>query len=233
MRSASEQSSSPTGHAGPAGLARPAGQPGSQAPAPYGTLPKPGLRERKKAKTRAAIRRHALRLFREQGYHATTIEQIAEAAEVSPSTFFRYFPTKEDVVLQDDLDVLMFEAFEAQPPELGPIAAIRAAMRLVFDHLSADDLEQFRESTALSLSVPEVRARAFDEFATGIQAIAAAIAQRAGRAEDDFAVRNLAGAIIGVVMSATLTAAAADPGAADIFEPIDSALAHLEAGLPI
>jgi AcrR family transcriptional regulator len=73
-----------------------------------------GLRERKKAKTRASIREHALRLFREQGYGATTVEQIAEAAEVSPATFYRYFPTKEDVVLQDDMDVLALEALEQQ-----------------------------------------------------------------------------------------------------------------------
>ncbi|HZZ53933.1 MAG TPA: TetR family transcriptional regulator, partial [Trebonia sp.] len=87
------------------------------------------LRERKKARTRAAIREHALRLFREQGYDATTVEQIAAAAEVSPSTFFRYFPTKEDVVLQDGFDDRMFEAFDRQPPSLTPIAALRVAMR--------------------------------------------------------------------------------------------------------
>ena len=68
---------------------------------------RPSLRERKKAQTRAAIQTHALRLFREQGYDATTIEQIIEAADVSETTFFRYFPTKEDVVLQDDFDPLI------------------------------------------------------------------------------------------------------------------------------
>ena len=93
-------------------------------------LPQPtSLRERKKARTRAAIREHALRLFREHGYDATTVEQIAAAAEVSPSTFFRYFPTKEDVVLQDGFDDRMFEAFDRQPPSLTPIAALRVAMR--------------------------------------------------------------------------------------------------------
>src|SRR5215472_5101695 len=101
-----------------------------------------GLRERKKAKTRAAIQQQALRLFHEQGYAATTVEQIAAAVEVSPSTFFRYFPTKEDVVLYDDLDPLFFAAFEAQPPELTPIQAMRGALHLVFAGLSDEQMQQ-------------------------------------------------------------------------------------------
>jgi AcrR family transcriptional regulator len=200
----------------------------SEAPAaarPY------GLRERKKARTRAAIREHALRLFREQGYHATTVEQIAEAAEVSPSTFFRYFPTKEDVVLQDDFDLLGTEAFEAQPAELSPVAAFRAAAAQLFGTLSPEELARFRETTELTLTVPEVRARALDEFARTIDEIAAAVARRTGRAPDDFAVRNVAGALIGVIMSATMPWAEAP--SQDMFERIDAALAHLEAGLPL
>ena len=190
-----------------------------------------GLRERKKARTRAAIREHALRLFREQGYNATTVEQIAEAAEVSPSTFFRYFPTKEDVVLQDDFDLLGMEAFEAQPAELSPVAALRAATAKIVATLTPEELAQFRETTRLTLTVPEVRARALDEFARTIDEIAAAIAKRTGRAPDDFAVRNVAGALIGVIMSATMPWS--EGPNQDMFQRIDAALAHLEAGLPL
>src|ERR1700737_1047295 len=118
-----------------------------------------GLRERKKARTRASIREHALRLFREQGYQKTTVEQIAAAAEVSPSTFFRYFPTKEDVVLQDDMDTRMIEAVERQPADLAPLTAVRAAVREAFASYTAADLDLIAENAALTVTVPEVRAR--------------------------------------------------------------------------
>ena len=140
-----------------------------------------GLRERKKAKTRAAIRQHALRLFREHGYAATTVEQIAEAAEVSPATFYRYFPTKEDVVLQDDFDVLAMDVFEAQPPGLSAIAAMRAAVGQMLASLTAEERERFRETTELTLTIPEVRARALDELTRSIQVMAEAVARRACR----------------------------------------------------
>ncbi len=193
-----------------------------------------GLRERKKARTRAAIREQALRLFREQGYAATTIEQIAAAADVSPATFFRYFPAKEDVVLQDDFDIVTVAALEAQPPELSPIAAFRAAATATALALSPEDRLRFTETTRLTLGVPELRARALDEFARTTEVIAAAIGRRTGRPPDDFAVRNLTGAIIGVIMTATMPWQAdsgADIGA--MFEKIDASLAHLEAGLPV
>jgi AcrR family transcriptional regulator len=195
-----------------------------------------GLRERKKARTRAAIREHAVRLFREQGYGATTIEQIAAAAEVSPATFFRYFPTKEDVVLQDDFDIVTLTALEAQPSDLGPIAAFRGAAAAARAQMSAEDVERFSETTRLTLSVPEIRARALDELIRTTDVITAAIAARVGRSPDDFASRNMAGAIIGVIMAATMPWQAAGDGGANVeqmFDRIDAGLAHLEAGLPL
>ena len=198
-----------------------------------------GLRERKKARTRAAIRQHALRLFRDQGYYATTIEQVADAAEVSPATFFRYFPTKEDVVLQDDFDLISLAALSAQPPELGPIAAFRAASAETFASLSPEDLTRFRETIELTAAIPEIRARAIDEFVRTINQIAEAIALRAGRSADDFEVRTVAGAVIGVIMSVTvpentdtwLPEAMLD--VAGMFARIDQALQYLERGLPM
>jgi AcrR family transcriptional regulator len=195
----------------------------------------PGLRERKKARTRASIREHALRLFREQGYQHTTVEKIAEAAEVSPSTFFRYFPTKEDVILQDDMDVRMIEALERQPPGLAPIPALRAAVRQVVTGYSAADFDQMAEIMALTVSVPEVRARAIDEYARTIAVMSEALARRAGKPPDDLAVRTMAGAVIGVTMSVTMPWEGWTDARniRDTFGRIDEALALLEAGLPL
>ncbi len=197
--------------------------------------PQAGLRERKKARTRASLREHALRLFREKGYQNTTVEQIAAAAEVSPSTFFRYFPTKEDLVLQDDMDVRMIEALEQQPPDLGPVAAVRAASRQMFDSYTAADMDILHETIRLTLTVPEIRARAMDEFARTITVVAEAVAKRAGRSPDDLAVRAAAGAVVGVIMSVTMPweGWTERNSVEDTFGRIDEALGLLEAGLPL
>ena len=193
--------------------------------------PTAGLRERKKARTKADIYRQALRLFREQGYDETTIEQIAEAAEVSPSTVFRYFPTKEALVLWDELDEAIIGAFQAQPAALSPILALRNAMRTVFASLPPERQALEREREALLLAQPQLRAALINQFSEMIQQVTAVVAERVGRRPDDFAVRNLAGAVIGVAMAVFL-AKAEDP-AADLIALMDAAFGHLEAGLPL
>jgi AcrR family transcriptional regulator len=190
-----------------------------------------GLRERKKARTRAAIQRHALRLFREQGYDATTVSQIAEAADVSESTFFRYFATKEAVALWDEFDPLVVAAFLSQPADARPIPAMRAAARAVFGQLSIEDHAELRQRVGLVLSVPELRAASFEQLGPTLGMLGDAVAERAGRRPDDLAVRAVVGAVIGVWMAAVF--AAVDDPSADILTLMDEAMAQLEAGLPL
>jgi AcrR family transcriptional regulator len=188
--------------------------------------PPVGLRERKKARTRAALREHGMRLFREQGYAETTIEQIAEAADVSPSTFFRYFPTKEDLVLVDDLDPVLIAALEAQPIEKSPIAAVRDAIADVLAELTDEDRQRELQRHELMLSVPELRATLMDEFRRTIDMMAEAVARRLGRPADDFEVRVFSGAVIGATISTF-------ESPVHSFETTLRALDFLAAGLPL
>lgn len=197
---------------------------------PEADRPKPGLRERKKAKTRASIQEVALRLFERQGYEATTVEQIAEAAEVSPSTFFRYFPTKEDVALYDALDPLFIAAFRAQPAGLSSLAAMRGAMREVFGMQSPEIAGQSVRAS-LIMSVPELRMRMLDSFVDTIDLFSGVVAERAGRPADDFEVRTLVGALMGVVIGAWL--ASGGPVGPTFIGRVDDAFGFLEGGFRI
>ena len=133
------------------------------------------------------------------------------------------------------MDTRMVEAFERQPPELGPVAAVRAATREVVESYSEADLDVLRQTSTFTMTVPEVRARAMDEFARTITVISEALAKRTGRPADDLAVRVVAGAIVGVIMSITMPWEGwSDPQAfVDMFERVDQALNLLEAGLPL
>ncbi|HEY5857348.1 MAG TPA: TetR family transcriptional regulator [Aldersonia sp.] len=187
---------------------------------------RPGLRERKKARTRATIRSVAFRLFREQGYAETTIEQIADEAEVSPSTFFRYFPTKEALVLADDLDPPMIAAFERQPADVTVFDALRNAFGQVYGNLSPEDIEFERERQRLAFSVPDLKRAAMQQMLDSIDLAAALVAHHTGRAEDDFEVRALAGAIIGAIIGAAVT----NPGNLELAM---RAMGYVEDGLPL
>ena len=185
-----------------------------------------GLRERKKIKTRQAIRREAFRLIDEKGYAATTVEQIADAADVSPSTFFRYFPSKESLLLADDLDPLILEAFKAQPPDLSPAQAFRRAYKSTMAGMSEEQLEFENTRQRLIFSIPELKGALYDEYYRTVGVVAEAIGHRIGRAAGDFEVRVFAGALTGAMMAAFDSA----PKTADT---IYRALDFLDAGMPL
>jgi AcrR family transcriptional regulator len=188
------------------------------------------LRERKKAKTREAIQREALRLFSEHGYDETTIEQIAAAAEVSPSTFFRYFPTKEDVLVYDATDPLMFDSFRAQPADLSVLEAFRRSYRGVYGSLSPAELARESQRHALIRAVPALRARMVDEFVGTLQVTSEMIAERVHRSPEDLAVRTFAGAVIGAIIAVYLST---DETSTDPIELLDVSLTELEKGFKL
>ncbi|WP_225731253.1 MULTISPECIES: TetR family transcriptional regulator [unclassified Nocardia] len=163
--------------------------------------PVSGLRERKKERTRRTIRQEAFRLFREQGYAETTVEQIAAAAEVSPSTFFRYFPSKQELALADDLDPVMFAAIDNQPADLPVLEMIRRATIEAFDSLTPEELAFETERINLIYSVPELRGAMAQELERNIEITAGIAAQRSGRSVDDLEVRVFAGALVGAMFA--------------------------------
>jgi AcrR family transcriptional regulator len=128
-----------------------------------------GLRDRKKIQTRVTIRREAMRLIEENGYANTIVEQIAEAAEVSPSTFFRYFPSKEMVLMANDLDLVTVEALEQQPRDMPSLQAFRRALEITMATLSEDEWQFERARLKLVLSIPELKAAQFDGTAVPLR----------------------------------------------------------------
>jgi AcrR family transcriptional regulator len=131
------------------------------------TEPTPDWRQRKKTATRDRIRANALRLFGEQGYDATTVEQIAAAAGVSHMTFFRYFPTKEDVALSDSYDPLIAALLAQTPPTWPLTQRIRAALLQGLAQVYDTDRDALLAQNKLIVSTPVLRERLWaDQMAT-------------------------------------------------------------------
>jgi len=162
-----------------------------------------GLRERKKQKTKAAIQRAALRLFKKRGYEETTIEEIAAAAEISPSTFFNYFPTKEDVVLFDEYDPMLFPILTDAPPGETLRQSIHRVLQ-AFAVILEQDREDILERSRLALEVPELRARIWEELEKAREMFAAVISSRTGRDAADFEVQVVAMTLITIAFQASV-----------------------------
>lgn len=193
--------------------------------------PRPGLRERKKIKTREAIRGAAFALIGEQGYDAATIERIAERAEVSPSTVIRYFPAKEDIVLTDEYDRPMAAALAARPVgEPWPVS-VRHVLRAAVRRAMAEQPEVTLLRARLLAEVPAVRSRTRESLSATGRPLADAIAARTGLDPDGLEVRVATTSLLDGLLEAA--AYWAEHGRTDdLAALVDRALDVFEHGLP-
>ncbi|MER5625556.1 TetR family transcriptional regulator [Streptosporangium sp. NPDC002544] len=151
---------------------------------------RPGLRERKKQKTRLALIDAALSLFLEQGYEATTVDQIAAAVDVSPRTFFRYFATKEDVALSlaADGQETMLAELATRPADEAPFTALSHAVRAMVTMLQEGDLDdtaRFLRAREVIDSTPALFAGSVRRLLENERRLIAEISRRQGTGPDD------------------------------------------------
>src|SRR5260370_41252460 len=97
---------------------------------PAATAGAPGLRERKRQQTRERLTRMAMTLFLERGFEATTLDDIAAAADISRRNFFHYFASKEDVVFawQEESTAALITAVAARPANESMLPAAENAI---------------------------------------------------------------------------------------------------------
>ncbi|GEK21017.1 TetR/AcrR family transcriptional regulator [Cellulomonas xylanilytica] len=161
------------------------------------------------ADTRRSLQTHALHLFEEQGYEQTTVAEIAKAAGVSHMTFFRNFPTKEDVVLDDPYDPMLAEAVAAQPRDLVPLERVRLGLLSALAGLqSAEFDEESRRRLRLATGVPALRARIWESMTRTQDAVVTVlVAQDVERSVAEASV----GAVLGAMTSGLMHWGAAQP----------------------
>ncbi len=173
-----------------------------------------GRREQKREETRRRLTRAGQRLFAEQGFDRTSVDEIAAAAGVSRRTFFHYFDSKEDVVLSrhDDFERALLEAIRTSPPKM-PL--LQVAEQAVIAALGSFDAEEARLLERLKRDTPALRARDHGKYERLERSIAGALAERSGASPDDLRARLDAMLVAGILRvggSGWVSAAAAGVG---------------------
>ena len=159
--------------------------------------PSMSLRARHAAATRQRIIDAATRLFVEHGYVATTIDHIAAAADISPRTFFRYFPTKEDVLFHDvDERIARFQEMLSERPsdEPSPAALVHVLCAMVEQIDNTPHLELIVKVKTDGLGEHDIKRAAVEH--TGMQLVLATLAARANTTPDDLALRATTAAVM-------------------------------------
>jgi AcrR family transcriptional regulator len=196
-----------------------------------GTMSELGIRERKKQRTRQALRQAALELFQERGFGATTIADITAAADVAPRTFFSYFQTKEDVVLDEGpqrFDQLQ-QTLRQRPHGEPLLAAFRRAVLDVAADMQTQS-DQQRTLARVIRSTPAIQARIRERMGQWEEQLAAMIAEERNAPPDDLDSHVVAAALVGVLRSVQRVAVAAEKQP-DLPALMDHAFDLLESGL--
>ena len=192
-----------------------------------------GLRERKKLKTREALEQAALDLFAKQGFDSTTIEEIVEACDVSPRTFFRYFPNKEALLLSDadEKCQLLVAGLLGRPAGESPLRSIRESL---VENLAGleHDRPRMLEQSRIMAETPALRTYKIERQQSWEEAIFQALQTRAASGLDGghstFELRLVASTAIAALRAAVETWL--EEGG-DVIARVDDAFARIAAGL--
>jgi AcrR family transcriptional regulator len=161
------------------------------------TSPSPGLRERKKQKTRNTIIKVALELFAERGYEQTTIAEIADAAEVSPRTIFAYFPSKADILFYDqpEMQQRLAQVFRDRPEGATALDVLRDFIAGTLSPASEEEHNVALRRRTVIAANETLRLNERARFAPFEQLMAEAIADDLHAGSDDIRPRMIAAAL--------------------------------------
>jgi len=191
----------------------------------------PGLRERRRVRVKLMVQAEALKLFADKGYEQTTIDDIAHASAMSPRTFFRYFPTKEDVVLWDEYDELSFAELLSNQGHEDPLVRLITTVRQIIAGVHDRDRDLLLARTRLSFRVPEIRARFLDQQASTMGALYPQLAAALGGDPDDLGLRVMLSALFAAMLVA-VERWQHDDGRQDLIDVVDDAVNALAKDRP-
>ncbi|HRD63601.1 MAG TPA: helix-turn-helix domain-containing protein [Nocardioides sp.] len=147
----------------------------------------------KTIRTRALLQETATRLFAEQGYDATTVDQIARTAGVSHMTFFRHFATKDAVILDDGFDPTIAAAVAATPSTLPPATRVCTGLRAALARIELPDQELVRQRVRIASQHPALRIGMYANTEATREALVAVLVEDGG---EEFAARVAAAAVL-------------------------------------
>ncbi|WP_291378340.1 TetR/AcrR family transcriptional regulator [Demequina sp.] len=163
------------------------------------TEPAGGLRERKRLAAMQRIQAVALALFEEHGFTAVTVERIADAADVSPSSVYRYFGTKEQIVLWDEYDPVWVERIANDLPGKTLFDAMRHAVDALVSGAFGSDEALIRRRVTLMMEEPSIEASSALSSYRAAEAFGAALSARLGKEHGDLRVQLFSHAIVGAI----------------------------------